>query len=73
MRGFEIVAVVIGIFFVVGIGVGVLLVVALPALRTMWRVMLRRLRYGRRYMDGGNWQELPPRDDGEKPPRWPGG
>jgi hypothetical protein len=74
VRGFEIVASVIVIFFVVGIGVGVLLVVALPALRSSWRNLLRRLRYGRRNLDGGNWQELPPpRDDREKPPRWPGG
>ncbi len=66
MRGFEIVAVVIGVFFVVGIVAGMLLVVALP--------MLRHLRRGRRYMDGGDWRELPPtHEDDEKPPRWPGG
>jgi MFS superfamily sulfate permease-like transporter len=68
MRGFEIVAVVIGVFFVVGIVVGMLLVVALPLLRSMFR----HRRNGRRYMDGGDWQELPPRDDDEEPPRWPG-
>ena len=73
MTGFELVASVIGIFFIVGIAVGVLLVIALPSLRFIWRAMLRRLRYGRRYMDGGDWRELPPpRDGGEKPPRWPG-
>jgi MFS superfamily sulfate permease-like transporter len=69
MRGFEIVAVVIGVFFAVGIVVGVLLVVALPLLRSMFR----NLRSGRRYMDGDDWRELPPREDDEKPPRWPGG
>ena len=33
MRGFEVVASVIAVFFFIGIGVGVLLVIALPALR----------------------------------------
>jgi hypothetical protein len=67
MSGFELVAGVIGIFFAVGIAVGVLVVIALP--------QLRRSRRGRRYMNGGGWQEPPrppaPRDD-DKPPRWPG-
>ena len=35
MRGFEIVAIVIGFFFAIGIAVGVLLVIALPLLRAM--------------------------------------
>ena len=74
MSGFELVAGVIGIFFIAGIAVGVLLVAGLPSLRFMWRAMLQRLRYGRRYMDGGSWQELPPpRDGSRKPPRWPEG
>jgi MFS superfamily sulfate permease-like transporter len=68
MRGFEIVAVVIGVFFLVGIVVGMLLVVALPLLRSI----VRRRRNGRGYMDGGDWRELPPtHEDDEKPPRWP--
>jgi hypothetical protein len=71
IRGVEVVAIVMGVFFAVGIGVGVLLVIALPALRSIWRRMIRRLRYGRNYMDGGNWGELPPRGDGKKPPHWP--
>ena len=35
MRGVEIVAAVIGLFFAIGIGVGMLLVVALPLLKPM--------------------------------------
>jgi hypothetical protein len=70
MRGFEIVAIVVGIFFVVGIAVGMLLVIALPLLRGI----LRNRRNRRRYMDGGNWAKLPPRDDDDRrPPRWPSG
>jgi hypothetical protein len=70
MRGVEIVAVVIGLFFAIGIGVGMLLVVALPLLKPMHQ----RRRGKRRYMDGGDWRELPPpRDDDGRPPRWPGG
>ncbi|HEY5395422.1 MAG TPA: LapA family protein [Trebonia sp.] len=69
MRGFEVVAIVIGLFFAIGIAVGMLLVVALPLLKSM----LRQRREERRYMDGGDWQELPPpRGDDGKPPRWPG-
>jgi hypothetical protein len=68
MRGFEVVAVVIGLFFAIGIAVGMLLVVALPLLKSM----LRQRREQRRYMDGGDWRELPPREDDDKPPRWPG-
>jgi hypothetical protein len=70
MRGFEIIAIVIGVFFAIGIGVGVLRVIALPRLRGM----LRNRRNRRRYIDGGNWWKLPPRDDDDRrPPRWPGG
>jgi hypothetical protein len=66
MRDFEVVAVVIGLFFAIGIAVGMLLVVALPLLKSM----IQRRREARRYMDGGDWRELPPRDD-EGPPPWP--
>jgi hypothetical protein len=61
VTGFELVAGVIGIFFVAGLVMGVLIVAVLPRLR------------GRRYMNGGDWQDrsLPPEDE-EKPPRWPG-
>jgi len=63
VTGFELVAGVISIFFVAGIVMGVLIVAVLPR------------RQGRRYMNGGDWQELPPRnDDDERPPPspWPG-
>jgi len=61
VTGFELVAGVIGIFFIAGIVMGVLIVSVFPRLR------------GRRYMNGGDWRELPPpRDDDEGPSRWPG-
>jgi hypothetical protein len=72
MRGFEIIAIVIGVFFAIGIAVGMLLVIALPLLRGM----LWNRRNRRRDLDGdGNWSKLSPRDDDDRrrPPRWPGG
>ena len=70
MRGFEIVAIVIGIFFAIGIVVGMLLVITLPLLRAM----LRSRRNRRRYIEGGNWSKSGHRDDeGRRPPPWPGG
>jgi hypothetical protein len=70
VSGFELVAIVIGVFFVVGIAVGMLLVVALPVLQSP-----RRFRSDdRSYTVDGYWREPRPlRPDGEKPPRWPGG
>jgi uncharacterized membrane protein YciS (DUF1049 family) len=68
MRGFEIIAIVIGIFFAIGIAVGMLLVVALPLLRA---TLLNR-RNRRRYKNGGDWWKLAT-DDDRRPPRWPGG
>ena len=60
MRGFEIIAIVIGVFFVVGIAVGMLMVIMLPLLRAM----LRNRRNRRRYIDGGgNWSKQSSRDD----------
>jgi hypothetical protein len=68
MSGFELVAGVIGTFFVAGIAVGVLGVIALPQLRRIWRGWR-----GRGYMNGGGWQKPPAGRDGDgKPPRWPG-
>jgi hypothetical protein len=64
MSGFELVAVIIGIFFMVGIAVGVLIVIALPP--------IRHYRRARRYMEGGGWQEPAALDDDGDPPRWPG-
>ena len=68
MRGFEIVAIVIAVFFVIGIAVGMLLVIALPLLRS---VRLNR-RDRRRYKNEANWRKLLP-DGDRRPPRWPGG
>ena len=67
MRGFEIIAIVIGFFFAIGIAVGMLLVIALPLLRAT--LVHRRNR--RRYRHGNRWKL--PADDGDRPPRWPGG
>jgi hypothetical protein len=70
MRGFEIIAIVIGVFFAMGIAVGMLLVITLPLLQSV----LRTRRNRRRYTEGGNWWKMPPRDDDDRrPPRWPGG
>jgi hypothetical protein len=70
MRGFETVVIVIGVFFAIGIAVGMLLVIMLPLLRAM----LRNRRNRHRYIDGGgNWSKQSPRDDDDRrPPRWPG-
>jgi hypothetical protein len=67
MRGFEIIAIVIGVFFAIGIAVGMLLVIALPLLQAM----IRNCRNRRRYKKSGNWWKLPPDDDDRRPPRWP--
>ena len=82
MRGFEVVASVIAAFFVVGIGVGVLLVVAMPALRRrrgtrdLGREDYHRRRYGLAPgygdSDGPGWQEPPGPDGDDSPPPWPG-
>ena len=69
MRGFEIIAIVIGVFFVIGIAVGMLLVITLPLLRSV----LRTRRNRRRYKNGGDWWKLSPDDAVRRPPRWPGG
>ena len=82
MRGFEVVASVIAAFFVIEIGVGVLLVVAMPALRRRrgTRDTGRNNDYRRPYglppgygeNDGPGWQEPPGPDDDDSPPTWPG-
>ena len=62
MSPFETVGTIIAVFFVFGVAMGVLIVVALP----------RRRRS--RYLDGGRWEEPPTvPDDDRQPPRWPGG
>jgi hypothetical protein len=70
MKGFEIIAIVIAVFFAIGIAVGMLLVITIPLLRAV----LRNRRDRRRYVDRGNWSKGSPRDDDDRrPPRWPGG
>ena len=66
MRGFEIIAIVIGVFFVIGIAVGMLLVITLPLLQAVLRTRRNRRRYG------GDWWKMST-NDGRRPPRWPGG
>jgi hypothetical protein len=62
VTGFELVAGVIGIFFAAGLVVGALIVTVISR------------RHGHRYVNGGDWHELPlPHDDEDGPPRWPGG
>lgn len=68
MSGFEIVAIVVGVFFAMGIAVGILLVIVFPLLRS---VLFER-RNRRRHVNGGNWWKLPPGEDDGRPPRWPG-
>jgi hypothetical protein len=82
VRGFEVVAGVIGAFFVIGIGVGVLLVVAMPALgrrrsaRDIGPEDYYRPPYGLPpgYGDnpGPGWHQAPGPDDDDSPPAWPG-
>jgi hypothetical protein len=82
VRGFEVVASVVAAFFVIGIGVGVLLVVAMPALRRrrgtrdFGRQDYCRHPYGLPPdyddSDGPGWQEPRGPDDDNFPPTWPG-
>ena len=69
MRGFEVIAIVIGVFFVIGIAVGVQLVITLPLLQSAFRTRRNR----RRYKNGGDWWKLSPDDAVRRPPSWPGG
>lgn len=83
MRAFEVVAMVIIAFFVIGIGVGVLFAIALPGIRPRGRA--RRIgwpgEHHRRsdlppgYGGPGSpgWEELTGPDGDDNPPRWPGG
>ena len=64
MNGFALVAGVIGVFFAVGIIVGVLIVIALP--------QIRHYRHMRKYMKDGHWREPSTRENDSRPPRWPG-
>jgi hypothetical protein len=69
MKGFEIIAIVVGVFFFIGIAVGVLLVFALPLLQSLLRIRRNR----RRYKNGGDWWKLPSDYGNRRPPRWPVG
>ena len=65
MTYFEIGAAIVAVSLAIGILVGVLIVIALP--------QIRHYRNARRYLDHGGWEDLPPRDDDEKPPWWQDG
>jgi hypothetical protein len=75
VNGFELVAGVIIAFFVCGILLGVLAVIALGRLDYRPRRRYRRLgRYGIRPTEPSNqvgWEEPPGPDDNEGPPPWP--
>ena len=73
MNIIELVASVIGIFFVAGLAVGVLLVMALPVLRGMFWSLFWPYRDCRGRVDDRDWRELPRRDDDERPPWWHAG
>ncbi len=71
MNPFEVVAMIVAVFFGFGIAMGVFLVMALPA--------LRQHRYVKRHPEGGaGWlPSAPPRpparhDEDDRPPPWPG-
>jgi hypothetical protein len=81
MTSFGLVAGVIAVFFVAGIGVGVLIVIALPALRRPRRVPRAKWvgEYRRWHAlladddsGGADWEDLAGPDDNEAR-RWPGG
>jgi len=76
VRGVEVVASVIAAFFVIGIGIGVLLVITLPAFRRRrdaggvgWEGDYRRRP---RYDDARGWEEPPGSAGDDTRPRWPG-
>jgi hypothetical protein len=58
MRDFEIVAIVLALFFGFGIAMGVLIIMAFP-----------RRRRRSQYLDSGGWEDPPaPPEDNERPP-----
>jgi hypothetical protein len=59
MSFFELAVGIVGSLFVSGIAVGFLIIEVLPG-------------DGRRYRNGGDWREPPPRDDYDRSTRWPG-
>jgi hypothetical protein len=82
MSGFELVTGVIAAFFIIGIGVGVLLVIALPMLRrrrrasgAVWRDYYQWWR-GLPADDGSggiDWEDLAGPGDEDEQRRWPCG
>jgi hypothetical protein len=74
MHNIEVIAGILGVFFLAGIIMGMLLVVVLPLIKIQLKsfhegLRSRVSRRKRKYMDGGDWQEPePPREDDEKPP-----
>ena len=74
MSPFEVVAMIITIFFGFGIAMGVLIVVTLPVIKRHCEERRRMYSNHRRYLGDDGWQEPPSdRDGDEKPPRWLGG
>lgn len=69
-RGFEIVTVVIVVFFAVGIAVGILLVIAFPLIKSLFGSPFRRLREDRGRIESGDWQEPSGLREDEKPTWW---
>lgn len=65
MSTFEIGAIIVFAFLMIGVAVGVLAVMALP--------QIRYYRKARKYLEGGDWQEPPNPGEDEGPPRWPEG
>ena len=68
MSGFETIAAVVGIVFVVGTVFGILLVMVLPVLRSVLRERRRR-QYP---ADGNGWKSRLRNVDDGRAPRWPG-
>ena len=82
MTGFDFVAGVIAAFFILGIGVGVIAVIAMSALKRAQGRPGGQPRRPRRLGgsvgprsagDGPGWEEPPGPDETDDGPRWPGG
>ncbi len=74
MSGAEIVLGIIAAFFIIGIVVGVIAVIALSAVRGRRAPEDQRRRGGPDRAGQPGWEEPPgPDDDSDPPSRWPGG
>lgn len=72
MTDFEIIATVIAAFFIIGVGVGIVTVIAMSAMRLHGRGEIMR----RGWPGEGEWPGRPGEPDpgsGDDPPRWPDG